>query len=85
MKIIRDCKNCEYYVSLDTGNFSTIQGCKKWGCEFKPKESKIKIKLSVTYEELERLSKEELADLIMLRLNKEILELEKQKNEQKNL
>lgn len=40
---------------------------------------KIKIKLSVTYEELERLSKEELADLIMLRLNKKILELEKQK------
>lgn len=71
-KDIRDCKNCEYYVPLNVGSMGTIQACKKWKCDFKSKveQEQRTIKIMVTFEELERLSKEELADLIMLRLNK---------------
>lgn len=77
-EIIRDCKNCKYYVSLNTGMTSKpIQACKKWECEFKAKAEAEKrtIKITVTFEEIERLSKEELATLILLRLTK-ILEKE---------
>ena len=39
----------------------------------------IEVKIKVTDEEIERLTKEELADLIMLRLNKAIAEKTKEK------